>query len=405
MTLAQRLSTFALLWAVFPPIHSAHGQSENYPATGTLISAFGNANGLVVATDGVASTRNASGRTIRIPARKLFRYDDRTVCAIAGLGGTPVPAAPQLNSDILGIVAAYRDQIQSQGIKQPLAVTLSGLSGVLQFYLANFAEINAYTGHEGIVSDYYLELLLVGFDLDGAPKICELIIKAVPNAQGAARPRWTTDQLLRRISPVGRQLTTAVRGMSGIALDALAHPEKIDGYKIFATYRAKMNLDRGASISLDEMEQIQRALINMTANQHPEVGEPKQIAILQGGRIIRFEQQFFAPPSRPFALFVVTNSVLGSGLLFRGDFVKLYESTEFNDPPMSPTQLPRFLVLDGSVFLNCTFRNQHLWYDGGSLYLDDTNRNIGSTVGFGPNAGKRPDVVQHLLKLFAPPNR
>ncbi|MGI0084647.1 MAG: hypothetical protein ACREBQ_06150, partial [Nitrososphaerales archaeon] len=114
---------------------------------GTLILALGNSNGIVVVTDSMASYRDASGtHQSPTPAQKLLKYDEHTVCAIAGLGSARVHVAHELDADILGVVQSYRDEVERQGLKQPIASALQGLSAVLQTYLGGIAELNAQAG-------------------------------------------------------------------------------------------------------------------------------------------------------------------------------------------------------------------------------------------------------------------
>jgi 20S proteasome alpha/beta subunit len=55
---------------------------------------LGNSNGIVVMTD---SMQPMGGRQLPEPGKKLLKYDDQLVCAIAGLGGVNVPAMHRLS--------------------------------------------------------------------------------------------------------------------------------------------------------------------------------------------------------------------------------------------------------------------------------------------------------------------
>jgi 20S proteasome alpha/beta subunit len=231
----------------------------------------------------MGSFKDDSG-THQLPfsVQKLLKYDDHTVCAIAGLGQAKVPAAPQLNADLLGVVVSYRDEIQSKSINQPIAGTLAGLSAVLQFYLSGSAEINAKTGNDRTLSDYHLQLLLVGYDLDGKPKIGQLVLAVGPQQEPAGGTRWVAHELQNAVVPVTKELRYSVGGMSDVAVDALRHPEKFNTHKIMAAYAEGIRKDQGAS-TLEEMEQLGKALIGLTAQKHAEVGRDIQVAVLQSG--------------------------------------------------------------------------------------------------------------------------
>jgi len=374
-------------------------------AHGTLISAFGNSSGLVVVTDSMATFRDGKGRIQhKSPAQKLLRYGDRTVCAIAGLGSTDVRAAPQLNADILGIVAGYRDEIQANHIEQSISSALAGISALLRFYLENIAVINSDTGHGEVIASYDLELLLVGYDPDKTPRIGELVIKVDPRRRRDGQLGWEAHEIQNDTIKVDRELQHSTKGIDYIAIRDLESPDLIDEYSIFRTFAAAKKFNSGAELTVDQMEELQRALVNLTADVQKEVGGPKQVAVLQSGHIVRLEQPDFLPPKKPFPLIVFDNvSFSRGGLIIRGNSIKLYHSTQFNDDePIDLSRPPNFLNLDGSVFLNCTFRNKNLWHDGGSLYIDKTSRNIDSNVSFGPDASKRPDIVNLLREIFPP---
>ena len=61
---------------------------DDFVAHGTINIVLANENGLVVLTDSMIT---AGDRQLPEPGQKLFKLDDRTVCAIAGFVSAPAP--------------------------------------------------------------------------------------------------------------------------------------------------------------------------------------------------------------------------------------------------------------------------------------------------------------------------
>jgi len=396
-----------LLTAFLLTSFSAKVSGQESGSHGTLVSAFGNSQGIVVVTDSMGTSKGRNGIAVhRFPFRKLLKFDDHTVCAIAGLGTTVVPSAPDLNADVMGIVSEYSEQVKAKGIQQPLSVSLAGISALLRFYLEGVAEVNAETGHEDQVDSYYLELLLAGYDLDRKGRIGELVIsvKAVAGPEG--RRRWHAQELQNDFLEIDGGLKHSIKGIDDVANRALSDPSSVQGYRIFQTYATAKKTDAGSTLTVEQLEELQRALSNLTSDIHREVGGPKQVAILEPNKTVRVEQPDFPAPQKPFSLIIYKNSsLMGAGPhIGMTKSVKFYASTRLSDRPYDPVtsnRLPDFLTLDGGVFVNCIFENENLWYNGGPLYIDKSTKNINSHVAFGLDAAKRPDMSKLLTDIFS----
>lgn len=378
---------------------------ENYSTYGTLVGALGNANGVVVFTDSRASFTDASGapRHLQGDFQKLIQFNDTTVCAIAGLGSARVHVAHELDADLLGVVESFRDELQNHP-KQSILTELTGLSASLTFYLNGIAEVNAHTGFADDVSHYHLALLLVGFDLDGLAKIGELSLRVTPHRQTDGSTRWQTSVEVLQVENIQKKLTAALTGMWDVADDALKRPEKYGGHPILEKYRSSMNKDQGASMAVDDLEELGRTLTSLTTEKYPEqVGGQTQIALLRSGESIRFVQPNFPPPKKPFRLVAFIHSSISPSsrpspvILLRGNPVKFYEATQF----IGPSPEPGHMELDGGIFVGCTFANMVLWYNGGPFYLDSTDKFDNSELAFGIEASKHPDRVRELQAIFA----
>jgi len=384
--------------------------SKDYSTYGTLIGVLGNKNGVVVFTDSRATYRDGRGVLHRKPGdfQKLLQFDERTICAIAGLGSAKVHVAAELDADLLGVIQSYSDESRKHQM-QSLESTLKGLSYALTLYLDGIAEINAQSGFEAEVANYHLQVLLAGYDLDGILKIGELELKVVQQSQPNGKPRWVTSVLWLRVDNVQDHFTSVIGGMNDVAKDALDHPRKFRGYNIFQSYATAMEnqTDRGASLSTDDLDELGRALISLTSEKHrEEVGGARQIAVLAGAHVARVSQPGFPPPHRPFPMLIMRDSLLSyppfprqPPFVIIGNPVIFYDSVTFIGEAADPVKRGH-MSLDRAIFVNCTFRNMVLWYDGGSVYFDSTNRVADSQLALNRHATDYPDRVHELYEKF-----
>src|SRR5882724_6913774 len=88
---------------------------------GTINIALGNENGLVVLTDSMVSVGGVPRPDM--PSQKLFKLDDRTICAIAGFASaaatsppavSPQASVPDLNTSASAIIQEYVRQSSTQ---------------------------------------------------------------------------------------------------------------------------------------------------------------------------------------------------------------------------------------------------------------------------------------------------
>lgn len=404
---------FALLLNLLTAIQSPPAQKsalpsyDNYSTFGTLIGALGNSNGVVVFTDSRASHKDQAGVLHRVPGQfqKLMRFDDRTVCAIAGLGSAKVHVAHELDSNVLGVVESVRDELQKNE-KKSILYELRMLSGALTFYLDGVAELNGQTGYESDVPQH-LQMLLVGYDIDGLLKIGALALNVTPQRQPDGRTRWATSVGTLGVVNVEKQLISILGGMNDVAEHALKEPGNFSTYKILEKYREAKDKDGATSLSLDDLEDLGRALVALTVEKYPEVvGGERQIAVLSSGRISRFVQPTFTAATKPFSLAMIINSSIpypsfpaAPPMFFVGDSIKFYEGSRFYGPSPDPLKKGHMLI-DSGIFVDCTFKNMVLWYNGGTFYIDATDKAEDSELAFGADAFKHPDKVRELQERF-----
>jgi hypothetical protein len=405
----MRVSAF-LLFTLLLKTTSIHSQEAPEPAAvepvrtvGTLIGAYGNANGIVVVTDSMLTGITRSGAHVQapFPGQKLLRLDDQTVCAVAGINQVNVAAFPTLDGDVLGLIEDYRKQLPK---RKSFVQTLQDIGGLLKFYLAETATIQLETKQVKKFEPFDLQLLLVGYDTDGQPKIGSLVISVVPGT-GSGRLEILPKVVEFSPTPIGGEFTYKTHGLDDIAQRILGDPTKVEGYSILEKYSsARASEDCGASLSISDIEEIGRTVLTITSMTYRrEVGLNKQVAVFKNGSIATpLDQPRFSDLRKPLPLFVLQdvnlNSVGGDQTLifFEPGGVKFYDSASFASPPPRFPDPRNFVQLDNSIFVGCHFTNQLLYYDGGPLYFDETNVLENTQIMFGPKAAQRPELVRML---------
>jgi hypothetical protein len=247
---------------------------------------------------------------------------------------------------------------------------------------------------------------LTGYDLDGIPKIGELELQVIRHADQNGVRRWTTSVLWIQVDEIQDQFTSVLGGMKDVANEALENPEKVTEYKILDKYHTAIIKDRGASLSSDDLDELGRALVSLTSERHREVGGARQLAVLNGGRVSRVTQPGFPPLRRPFQMMIMTGSLIQyppfpspPPILIRGNPVRFYDSVTFVGQASEPIKRGH-MSLDRGIFVNCTFKNMVLWYDGGSIYFDSTNKAVDSQLAYAPHASEHPELARQLQANF-----
>jgi hypothetical protein len=83
---------------------------ENPVIHGTINIVLANKNGMVVLTD---SMLTAGEKQLPTPGKKLFRLDDHSVCAIAGIIASPSGSYKELDLSTVALIDDYADHISA----------------------------------------------------------------------------------------------------------------------------------------------------------------------------------------------------------------------------------------------------------------------------------------------------
>jgi 20S proteasome alpha/beta subunit len=347
-----------------------HAQDQGKVIRGTINEAFANENGIVVLTDSMETYLDASGAEHHIPtAKKLFRIDDETVCAIAGFGSETFPSALRFNTDVAGILADYKEQLVESPISQ-FEAKLRSLAFLIGFYINTSATVaDVAEGPLTSGQDYTFELILAGYDTDGTAKLGKVVLTETVRQEPGGGKFWTPDYAAA-VESVGGPFVHLVSGYRDVADRVLESPRSFASSAAVRRYAESRQADGGASLSIAEMEALANYIAKKTAQLHPEVGGPNQIAVLSDDRIANVDAPDFPRPRRPLRFSVI-------------------EGGRFREPPASVQKGARSVMLligltvdgvkgmdlNGLFFYGCEIRDSILIYNGGITSLDPSGKN------------------------------
>jgi hypothetical protein len=336
-------------------------EEKNGVVHGTIDVVLANKNGMVVLTD---SMLTADGKQLLTPGKKLFRLDDLSVCAIAGIIATPSGSYRELDLSTVAIIDDYARKV-SVGPPVTIVQKLRELTFLLNVNLSAVENIQVANGKSLNPDRYTLQLTVAGYDTDGILKIGKVTLRS-RNSGGYFDSAIESGG----VRPVQDRLEKEFSGMPDKADSIMAHPEAALDDEAVSTYAASLKQDGGKSLGLEQMIELATRLKYYSSIVHPEVGGPNQIAILQDGKITSFSQPAFAnsAPALKFSL-VVASSFSRSGVLFTGSVIFVRCSWDFIPVP-----------IDGRFFISNEFRNVLLIYNGGPLHFDATNKIIDSDL-------------------------
>ena len=386
--------------ANLPPPKAAHNGSTH----GTVNVFLANRNGLVAVTDSRLSNEHGP---LGSPGQKLFQVDDHTVCAIAGWYSDPGPEIKPIREGepsypayltVPGIIQAVVNKIATAKLTneqkfQTLAETF-GLS------LIDIASIDRAAGIPPGTSKS--EITLAGFDEQGNVEIL----------QGDLVPRIEAGQIMDYhlveypVTRVSRRFVAIFRGIEGPAkaiLDGTDTTTAAD--PILDYFETSLRRDRGDALSVEDMEQIAKAIARRTSVRFPgEVGGPLQIAELTARKVSRFVQpnptqsdvpllEFAGAPRT--AIYFDGNNMHGSSFL--PSFpprVSFVQGSHFEDG----NQALDFFIFFGTTFKRCAFS-----YSGSPQSIFDASNSVeSSTLTLLRGADPNSNFVRRIIADFPP---
>jgi 20S proteasome alpha/beta subunit len=379
---------YCALFLVPISIAAAEKPMDEGVVHGTINIALGNRNGLVVLTDSMITETSAAGTHQKLdPGQKLFKLDDRSVCAVAGFISAPASSnrvvLPDLNTSTSAIIHEY---VRQSALLHPqsIAEKLRALAFLLRMHLEMIANVRDAAGSPTQVDLYLLELIIAGFDIDDKPKIGKIVIQ-VKNDRGGLISEVEHFSL----SNVEERLVVKLNGMRDVADQILLHPES-------KSQDAAINLyaeNSGESLTVEQMVELAKRLAFYTSQDHREVGGPNQVAIFKKSQTVSIEQPPFPEPVRPLLRFslIVDSHFSYSSIMF-GKGTAIFVRCSWVGMQHE---------LDGHYYIESDFINSVLKYDGGNVNLGDTNRVTDSVLLLGPHAILEDETVRRLTAAFS----
>jgi 20S proteasome alpha/beta subunit len=370
---------------------------------GTINVVVANDRGIVVLTDSMLSTKVSDGhrgwkfRQLPDPAQKLFQIDDHTVCAFAGFASVKTPAVPDFLNNVTAIMARYEGYLGRSG-SATIAEKLELLDAVFGHYLNGVANMRDIAGSE---NDYYLELLLAGYDPDGTPEVGSLILNMQPSATITGESIFLPATIEREVIPVVGNGFVVIHGKRELAMQILQRPAPWGSDSAIAAYaRAKAH---SQLLTIEQMKALAISLKKYTSKKDPSVGGPNQIALLMRRHVETVEQPTFSPISALGFKFELVEGLVfdnsnspgtapvGEAVHVGHTLFGLYFKNSFKKTKQH---------IGGAYFGGNTFANCELIYSGGSLQFSNSNRVYDSDLTL---IGVNTDTpeVKHLLNDFS----
>lgn len=382
--------------------------SANPVFTGTVNIVLANAHGMVVLTDSNQTMTLSSGEHVTSPrpGQKLFRIDDKTVCTIAGFGSVFLPNFPAFTSSAAGVLDRYVATLRRNGGAHSFHEKLTSLYFLIQFQLDGIGNLQHLDRTQ--VGDYGFELILAGYDLDGTAKIGKIVLSGSLSPDGLFLP--VLQQLTE--TAVGRELVYEKAGMGGADVEnILDHPAQFAAEPEIGKYAISKVSDQGSSLTLVEMEALAKSLAHHSAlvNRYYvngklmwPVGGPDQIAIIEHGIVITVDQPLMSFEQRslnmtPFEMMVgmtvdarprpgVSNTPALISKVTKGNVALLLKMGLYGS-----------IWLDNGYYFEDDFRDGTLYYDGGLLGFDSSNRVTNCRLVLGPRVDRESPAVQALI--------
>jgi hypothetical protein len=353
-------------------------------ARGAINIVLANKNGIVVLTDSMIT---AGSRQLPEPGQKLFKLDDRTVCTIAGFVGASGPV-PDLYTSTSAIIHEYVAQSAGQSA-QSIHEKLSVLAQLFEGDLSGIANLRAETGMAQPMDNYAFELTIAGYDVDGTPRIGQIVLNTVP-----FHGLLSSEIQDVSITDVKKEFMYKLAGEPDIAERLLHDPGSAKNDSVLRTYEASLRRDQGESLTIVQMKEIASRLARYTAQSYPSVGGANQVAILQAGHVTNIEQAtFIQPPRAPIRFSLMVDArVSGPHSMEIGPGVAVVFLRTAFERDRRP--------LDGHYFLSNAFTDSLLIYNGGPLSFDKSNQLTDCQLLLGARVTLGDPKVRHLLNDF-----
>lgn len=392
----QRFTILVLIALLVPAIASAREQQPDDDSVvhGTINVALGNRNGLVVLTDSMLTRMLPSGGTDQLPnpGQKLFKLDDRTVCAIAGFVSAPASSTgitmSDLNTSTSAIIHEYVRQSKPNP-RQSITEKLLALRALFTMHLDMIANVREVARLSSPLDLYTFQIIVAGYDNDDKPRIGRIAFRMYPS-EGSLRANVEDIHLTN----VEETLVSELNGISDVAEQILKHPASKPEDATVRQYAMSLSDNAGASLTTEQMVELAKRLKYYTQQLYREVGGIDQIAVLKKPVSVSIEQPSFPDPPKPpisFSLMVGGHVDGMNGVRFIDMPHIVFIKCEWNNVERE---------LGGNYYIGNTFTNSLLTYNGGSVELGDTNHVTDSALVLQPLIDPNNEAVRRLERAF-----
>jgi hypothetical protein len=279
----------------------------------------------------------------------------------------------------------------SSGPKLSFGDKATGLELLFEFYLFGMGNVEGLNAVQA--SNYEVELIVAGYDIDGKAKIRKFVLRPVVvhgvlNVVPEPAKERTVNGALQHES-AGIAAPTVERIM--------AQPHRFATQPAIGAYASRP--DHGATLTTFEMQDLAKALGRYAAEAYPKyIDDNFQVAVLRKDKPI--DRSGFEEPRTPN----MTNFHVFSGLSIDGVGVPGVEAFG-RIPPGTivlflKMDLKRVLVeMDNGIYTGDQFAKSVLTYDGGALRFEN-NKVEQCELVLGPHANQNPKAVSNLLKKY-----
>jgi hypothetical protein len=369
-----KLLVFTIVWLLCTP------EARTQTLRGTVNIVLGNANGIVALTDSLQT-----GLGVHRKAQKLFVLDDRTICTIAGFASRELPN--DISVVATDVINEYVDSSgnRSKSFDEKFAL----LRIIFEIELGGIGNVKKLTIEDA--GRFEFELILAGYDLDGAARVRKLVLK--PHLEDGffqVRSQVESDKVIID------DLQAVSAGVGEDAVDAiLGNPTAFPQEPELSNF-AKAKLKNATNnLSLEDLSALAACLGRHAFIWHSSVIDTQfQIAVLRKDRPI------MRTGFSEIRLTHLTEFYSTSGLIFDGGGVPGIEL--FGAVPQGSIAVFYHqgfrnggLPIDNAVFYKSAFSNVTLRYNGGALRFE-VNDVKDCELFLGTQAVKNPDAVKVL---------
>jgi hypothetical protein len=382
--------------------HSKQPGAAGGVVHGTLNVVLANGNGIVAATDSMVTViDNGRAHQSLLPAQKLFKIDDTTVCTIAGFASKDWSPFRGATTDIASIIYSFSRRLRHEQLAGrphiPFRFKLNALEAMIVVRLDILAASASIVGGTGPrpTGDYRFKLIMAGYDADGSSWLGTFSLDALPDISMSGRYYHRIRASPITVERVSSKVIFMTGGVDNIASPVLQGITFSSGPPIMK-YNESKRLDGGATLSIDEMEAVASYLLKRTSIKYREVGGDNQVAVLyRDGPIKLIQPPLSEPTSTIEPLLPVINEsfadvrqAVGPGF----QIPVIYIGDRFVRTGVS---------LDGNYFVGNEFRSCRLSYGGSEILgLDSTNNVVDSFLSVSGNVDRKSKELDYLLRSF-----